>query len=64
MCSNAKKWLMLQADVRGPDFQKSWAYIKPLFKEAFSSKMDKSKVFKTLREMGHKPTKLVQDFAI
>ena len=63
MRSNAEKWLMLQADIR-PDFARSWTYIKPLFRVAFGTKMDKSKVFLALRELGHKPTELVQDFAI
>ena len=63
MRSNAEKWLTLQADIR-PDFAKSWIYIKPLFREAFGSKMDESKVFLTIKELGHKPTELVRDYAI
>jgi len=64
MRSNAEEWLTLQADVRGPEFRRSWAYIKPLFRAAFGSKMDESKVFLALREIGQKPSECVRDFAI
>ena len=63
MRSNAEKWLTLQTDIR-PDFAKSWVYIKPLFREAFGSKMDESKVFMAIKELGHKSTELVRDYAI
>ena len=64
MRSNAEKWLTLQSDIRGADFRKSWQYIKPLFREAFGSKMDESKVFLTLKDLGQKHSELVRDFAI
>jgi hypothetical protein len=64
MRANAEEWLTLQADVRGPEFRRSWAYIKPLFRAAFGSKMDESKVFLALREIGQKPSECIRDFAI
>ena len=63
MSSNTEKWLTLQGDIR-PDFARSWIYIKHLFRAAFGTKMDESKVFLALRELGHKPTELVRDFSI
>ena len=64
MRSNAEEWLGLQAKVRGADFLKSWAYIKPIFLKAFGIKQDESKVYMILKDMGQKPGKLVCDFAI
>jgi hypothetical protein len=64
MRSNAEEWLNLQANIRGPEFRRSWAYIKPLFRAAFGSKMDESKVFLALREIGQKPSECIRDFAI
>ena len=64
MPSNAEEWLLLQADIRGAAFLKSWAYIKPIFLKAFGAKMDESKVYMILKDMVQKPGELVCDFAI
>ena len=45
-------------------YQKSWVYIKPIFLKAFGAKMDKSKVYMILKDMGLKPGELDRDFAI
>jgi hypothetical protein len=62
--SNAEEWLSLQADIRGAAFLKTWEYIKPIFLKAFGAKMDESKVYMILKDIGQKPGELVRDFAI
>jgi hypothetical protein len=61
--SNAEQWLQLQQDIR-PDFVKTWPYIKPIFRKAFGSKMDESKVYLTVKDLGMKTTEKPRDFAI
>jgi hypothetical protein len=46
----AEKWLKYQAVIL-PEFQRSWNFIKPIFKNTFGIKQDRSKIYSAIKTM-------------
>ncbi len=51
--ADAERWLALTRDI-GLAFEGTWSYIKPRFRKEYGTKMNETKVFKTMKDMSMK----------